>query len=103
MPLAAAPKWIRRVTAIAACAASAVDAYTTYTAAQRGAIETNPLLQGNQSRPSMTRIIALKAVICASVVATSEFAPRRYSTLVIAVNAGQAAAFGMAAGHNTRR
>jgi hypothetical protein len=99
--LSAEPRWIRRLTAAAACAASAADYITTQHALAAGAIETNPLLA---SRPGMT--LPLKAAICglgaiAQETRTFGLLPRRASDRFwMMVNVGETAGFGMTARHN---
>ena len=79
IPTTAAPKWLRRTTLIAACAASATDTVTTWQGKRAGYREVNPLFRGSNGTPSMGRVIGVKVGLCA-VSAWRQERDARYST-----------------------
>jgi len=91
----ATPKWVRRATLVAACAASATDAATTW---RDGLRESNPLLRAANGGPSMPRVIGLKAGFCAASAWSQERGA--HNTLYSFTNLGTAGLFGWAAWHN---
>jgi hypothetical protein len=73
-------RWLRRITAAAACAASYWDAHTTAIAVRNGAREVNPLFADPLGRPRWGRIIGFKAASCAASFAVQEHFTRRRSS-----------------------
>ena len=100
LPALSAPKWVRRVTLAAACAASAADAVTTYQGKLDGLREGNPILRAHDGTPAMGRVISPKVGLCAY----SAWAQERYehSTTYTPINIGTAAMFGYVAWHNAQ-
>ncbi len=87
---------VRRLTVVAACAASFWDAATTHTAVQAGALEGNPFLSGTQGKPRWGRMITIKAALCAGTAISQEarvFRNRAASYAWIATNTALAANF----------
>ena len=92
---------IRRLTQVAACAASAADAKTTL---RGGLREENSLLSNANGTPNAARIISLKAGICVGQVVVAEAMRRKpgMDILMMGVAVPQAGAFGFAAWHNAK-
>jgi hypothetical protein len=99
--------WVRRVTFLAACAASlGFDALTTRSAVASGAVEGNPMLAGPQGSPNWGRVIGFKlgfAGVSAVLQETHTFglwkSPNADWTWT-AVNAGTASVYTWAGFHN---
>jgi hypothetical protein len=91
-------KWIRRLSAVAVCAASAADLATTSIGTNRGAIEQNGLLSRG-GRPMWGPMIGLNAAACGSAILGAE--SRRIPTyLVLPLNFGFAVPKLAAVGEN---
>lgn len=99
VPAMAAPRWLRRTTLIAACAASAADAVTTWQAKQAGLREVNPLFRASDGTPAMGRMVAFKAGLCA-VSAWRQERDKRYSNAFTWGNIATAGGFGAIAWRN---
>lgn len=94
--LAAGPaKWVRRLTAVGACAASMADLATTRSALAQGrGREGNPLMQ------SQARLAGFKVGLCGGSLILQEFT--KHDKAATAVNVGQIGLFGWTAHHNSR-
>jgi hypothetical protein len=78
--------WIRRLSAVAVCAASGADLATTAIGTSRGGIEQNGLLSRN-GRPLWVPMIGLNAAACGGAILGAE--SRRISTyFVVPLNLG---------------
>jgi hypothetical protein len=94
--------WIRRITLVAACAASVgFDTMSTRRAVSAGAVETNPLLADPNGKPQWGRMIGIKAGVCGA----SAFLQERHSSARsdwawTAGNAATAAAYTWTGFHN---
>ena len=97
----AAPKWVRRATAVAACAASGADAWTTYQGKRAGMPETNPLFRAANGTPAMGRVISFKVGLCAASIWLQERDHNVHSNLFVVENAAFAAWFAAIAKHNS--
>lgn len=90
---------IRRISQIAGCAASMLDAATTLRA---GIAETNPIL--GRGAPQAGRIIGIKIGMCAGQIAYSEWRHARYGArgerTATVMGFGQAAFYGAVSVHN---
>lgn len=64
--------WLRRLTAVGACAASFWDVQTTRSAVAVGALEGNGLLADHKGRLLTGRMIAFKAGVCAGALVGEE-------------------------------
>jgi len=99
--------WIRRVTFIAACAASiGFDTLSTRHAVSSGAVESNGLLAGPQGAPAWGRMIGIKIGLSAATVVLEEThvfgrwkSPNADWTWT-AVNSGTASLYTWAGFHN---
>ena len=92
----------RTILAVASCAASSFDMYTTHVVgSQSGAIETNPFLSGRAGKPSMFKIGLFKGVTCAATVWTArrDLSPAM-DRLFDGSSIGQASLFTWAGVHN---
>lgn len=98
----ASPKWLRRVTGAAACAASMVDLGTTKYAISSGGRERNPLLSDPGGSPRYGRMIGFKVGVCAGNLVIQEFLPTKGKLQGVAtgINLGMTGAFAGAAIHN---
>jgi hypothetical protein len=93
---------VRRISQIAACAASALDATGTVASIDAGNHETNGLYLSN-GRISYPTVIAFKGAMCGAPILAAELIGRRHphSQIPWVGLAGvQAGFFGFAAGHN---
>jgi hypothetical protein len=98
LPVMSAPRWVRRATLAAACAASAADAATTYEGKLAGMQENNPLFRASNGTPAMGRVISLKVGICVVQGWLQEH--RNHNDSFIVGNVSQAALFFWATWHN---
>jgi hypothetical protein len=100
LPMLSAPRWVRRATLVAACAASAADAVTTWRTGRAGMSEANPLLRGTDGGPAMGRVISLKVGFCGYAIWAEE--RKAHSTAFSVANTAVAATFGYVAWRNER-
>jgi len=90
----AAPKWLRRASAVAVCSAQVADIASTV-----GRREANPLLAGRYQQPRWGAIVPLKAGLCVGSVILAE---RSKSKSTVAVNFAVTGATGAVAVRNWR-
>lgn len=99
--LHAAPKWLRKVSAIAVCAGAALDTSTTIYATAHGAREQNPLLANHQGGLRLSPMIAINAGMCGAAVLAS-VTHRLPDRVVLPVHAGMVAVKAYAGLQNVR-
>lgn len=98
LPVLPAPRWLRRATLAAACAASAADAVSTWHTGRAGLTEANPLLRAVDGGPAMGRVISMKVGFCALTAWAEE--RKGHSNMTAIGNTAAAAAFGYVAWRN---
>lgn len=99
LPSSAAPKWLRKASAIAACAASAADLGTTAYGVSHGGHELNSLLTNSRRQVRWGLNAGVNVGICASAIAAAKLR-QVPDALAIPLDGGIAAAKGTFVIHN---
>ena len=92
--------WLRRSLAVAGCAASAMDLYSTWRGSQVGLREGNPLFSGSRGKPNLIGLSVFKAAACAAPLVAPELIRGRSDSGWIAGSAAQLGLYTWTSIHN---
>lgn len=94
-------KWTRRTVAAAACAASAVDGYTSATRIDGTSfVETNPMLRNGNGSVNVGRMVSLKIGICAAPFVVGELGNESMKSSALVGASGSLGVFTWINAHN---